>query len=342
MAQTESCVVSGANIHLDGVSPPRLDLEADSIFDISPLVALQLLCASVEALVRITGDVPPSPPTSGISTETNMREMDAEKASIVRTLSANSLAQLRAQAEKLDKSAGVQVHERSLDMSTPSARLRMPPTPPPVRPIVMEIDGVHLKQSSPSGPPEREPTPLSPKSMSTSPSAAAAAAFTPVPYIIIGADSQPLNVQHSAISRKFYSKAVPPFSISQYLKRLHRYCPMSTAVYLATSLYIYRLAVIDKVIAVTRRNSHRLLLAGLRVAMKALEDRNHSHSKMSKVGGVSEAELARLEIHFCFLVGFDVIVQADQIQQHWLLMKRGSALGPLDLDETVTMTVMAS
>lgn len=341
MAQTASVVLSSGNVDMNGVPSPRLATEADSIFDITPLVALQLLCASVEALVRITGDVPPSPPMPDTSTETNMRDMEAEKASIVRTLSANSLTRLREQAEKQDKAAGLQVHERSLDAATPSARSRMPPTPPPMRPIAMEIDGVHLRAMSPS---RQAPIPLSPRSISPSPTATAPAAAGPVPYIVIGADSQPLNVQHSAISRKFYSKAVPPFSISQYLMRLHRYCPMSTAVYLATSLYIYRLAVIDKVIAVTRRNSHRLLLAGLRVAMKALEDRNHPHSKMSRVGGVSEAELARLEIHFCFLVGFDVIVQADQIQQHWLLMKRGSALGSLDQGEpTAAVTaVMAA
>jgi hypothetical protein len=116
------------------------------------------------------------------------------------------------------------------------------------------------------------------------------------PYIIIGDNAEPVNVQHSAITRKFYSKQPPPISLEDYLMRIHRFCPMSTAVYLATSFYIHKLAVEERAIPVTRRNCHRLLLAGLRVAMKALEDLSYPHSRFSKVGGVSEGELARLEI----------------------------------------------
>lgn len=98
---------------------------------------------------------------------------------------------------------------------------------------------------------------------------------------------------------------------------------MSTAVYLATSLYIHRLAVDERAVAVTRRNAHRLLLAGLRVAMKALEDLSYPHAKVAKVGGVSELELARLEISFCFLCGFELMVGSAMLQDHWVMMKEG-------------------
>jgi hypothetical protein len=98
---------------------------------------------------------------------------------------------------------------------------------------------------------------------------------------------------------------------------------MSTAVYLATSLYIHRLAVLERAIAVTRRNAHRLLLAGLRVAMKALEDLSYAHRKFAKVGGVSESELARLEISFCFLTGFELVVSEESLQNQWEMLRRG-------------------
>jgi len=52
---------------------------------------------------------------------------------------------------------------------------------------------------------------------------------------------------------------------------------MSTAVYLASSLYIYRIAFVEKRIPVTARNVRRLVLAALRVAMKALEDLSYPH-----------------------------------------------------------------
>ncbi|EPE10455.1 cyclin-dependent protein kinase complex component [Ophiostoma piceae UAMH 11346] len=338
-------------------SSPRLASLTDDIFDLPPLAALQMLGAGVEALVRITGDIPPTPPLAHAEASTNMRGMQAEKESIVRTLSENSLAKLREKALKEDAArARMEKEEQQSqadngDRSTPprdehdannthspspTSQSRLPPTPPLAKPVQVEIDGVHLRAASPNR--------GSSGSESQSPPVQLSASGVPIlvvppaePYIVIGANSQPLNLQHSAITRKFYSKKAPPISISEYLLRLHRFCPMSTGVYLATSLYIYRLAVAEKAIAVTRRNVHRLLLAGLRVAMKALEDLSYKHNKIALVGGVTEAELSRLEINFCFLAGFELSVCADDMQQHWMLMKSGRAVGALDHDGTAAV-----
>jgi hypothetical protein len=146
------------------------------------------------------------------------------------------------------------------------------------------------------------------------------------PYIVIGENAEPLNVQHSAITRKFYSKQPPPISHEDYLMRIHKFCPMSTAVYLATSFYIHKLAVEERAIPVTRRNSHRLLLAGLRVAMKALEDLSYPHARFAKVGGVSESELARLEISFCFLTNFEFKTSKEKLLRHAVDLKEISSL----------------
>jgi Cyclin len=146
------------------------------------------------------------------------------------------------------------------------------------------------------------------------------------PVHIIGAHAEPVYIQQGAIARKFYSKRPPPITTEAYLMRMHRYCPMSTAVYLATSLYINRLAVIERVIPVTPRNVHRLLLAGLRVAMKALEDLSYPHSRFAKVGGVSEVELGRLEITFCFLTNFELKVDAKMLQEEASSLREGEAI----------------
>ncbi|GKT47625.1 PHO85 cyclin-7 [Colletotrichum spaethianum] len=255
---------------------------------------MKLLSGGIEALVRITGDIPPTPPPTS-PTLPNMRGMAAEKA-LIRSNSEKNLARMRQEAEA------------AMGHSHPSPR----------RPSMMSqmsgssssssqlIDGVHLRQTqTPTPPPPSRP---------------------PEPYIIIGENSQPINLQHSAITRKFYSKKPPPISIEEYLARIHRFCPMSTAVYLATSLYIHRLAVDERTIPVTRRNAHRLVLAGLRVAMKALEDLSYPHSKMAKVGGVSDLELARLEISFCFLANFELVVREDTLKKHWEVLKQEQPL----------------
>jgi len=221
--------------------------------------------------------------------------MEAEKKSIVRSNSEKNLARLLQQATSRSPRPG-----RS---PAPDENQR----PPSDASQKQSIDGVHLRTPNPTPPPNAESQHQPPLK----------------PYVIVGENSQPINLQHSAITRKFYSRLPPPISITDYLLRLHRYCPMSTAVYLATSLYIHRLAVLERAIAVTRRNAHRLLLAGLRVAMKALEDLSYAHGKFAKVGGVSESELARLEISFCFLTGFELVVSEESLQHQWEMLRRG-------------------
>ena len=142
------------------------------------------------------------------------------------------------------------------------------------------------------------------------------------PTSVIGAQTQPVHVQHGAIARKFWSKRPPPISLEDYLMRMHKYCPMSTAVYLATSCYISKLVVEDRMLPVTPRNVHRLVLAGLRVAMKALEDLSWPHSRFSKVGGVNESELGRLEITFCFLMDFNLKMDEQR------LIRESRSVGP--------------
>ncbi|KAI9650342.1 hypothetical protein NHQ30_000355 [Ciborinia camelliae] len=250
-----------------GVSPPSPN--SIDIFTLSPITALKLLCAGVEALVQFTGDIPPMP-ASTETTMPNMRGMQAEKENIRRSGSWTNLAGFRQRT-------------------------------PPGSDV---IDGVNLRQKP------MEIQHIVPAE----------------PYIIVGENAEPLNVQHSAITRKFYSKQPPPISLEDYLMRIHRFCPMSTGVYLATSSYIHRVAVDERVIPVTRRNSHRLILAGLRVAMKALEDQSYAHARFSKVGGVSEQELSRLEINFCFLTNFEFKTSKEALLQHAISLKELSSL----------------
>lgn len=228
------------------------------IFILSAASAMKMLCKMVESLVRVTGDVPPTPPISLPTTPTP------------RILQAPEMSQPRAGNDGRPRS------RQAMDVAT-------------------SLQGVPEKAKTPIGSPE------------------SGAAET---LHIIGANMEPLHIQHGVISRKFFSKKAPPISLEEYLLRLHAYCPMSTAVYLATSLYIHRLAVIEKILPVTTRNVHRLLLAGLRVAMKALEDLSYPHARFARVGGVTEAELGKLEISFCFVTNFELRVTKEMLLSH--------------------------
>ncbi|KAI1170073.1 cyclin-domain-containing protein [Nemania sp. FL0916] len=289
------------NLFSQARTPPPLHVvptnsTSTDLFRLPPTVALKLLGAGIESLVRVTGDIPPTPPPTSPPVP-NMRSMQREKAAIVRSHSEKSLARLLQQHQQREPSSQHQSEGHGHVQGFFDGVGLQP------------VDGVRLRHSTSSSTPSPPP-----------PSA-------PQPYIIIGENSQPLNLQHSAITRKFFSKAPPPISIEDYLMRIHRFCPMSTAVYLATSFYIFRLAVEERAIPVTRRNCHRLLLAGLRVAMKALEDLSYPHAKIARVGGVSDVELARLEISFCFLVGFELVVDEETLRKHWDVLKQNTSYG---------------
>ncbi|KAI1075351.1 cyclin-domain-containing protein [Whalleya microplaca] len=294
-------------------TPPPLHAaptpSSQDLFKLAPVAALKLLGAGIEALVRMTGDVPPTPPPTS-PTIPNIRDIQREKVAIVRSHSEKNLARLHEQAAQAAAAAQAQAQ--------PGAAPEQPPRP--LSSDSQPIDGVHLRQTQTQAQ-TQTPTATPPRPQQQRPPT------TPAPYIVVGANSQPLNQQHSAITRKFFSKAPPPISIEAYLLRLHRFCPMSTAVYLATSFYIFRLAVDERAIPVTARNAHRLLLAGLRVAMKALEDLSYPHARVAKVGGVSEVELARLEISFCFLAGFELVVREDTLRRHWETLRQGQGEG---------------
>ncbi|MCJ1277310.1 hypothetical protein MMC21_005122 [Puttea exsequens] len=252
-------------------SEPDADGIPDSaqldIFTLAPLAALKLLCGTIEMLVHLTGDVPPTPPISTPSTP---------NLGLIQGVQSNPDRKVKEKRKSSGYSDGA-----------------------------ANADEVPERAKTPIGSPEAHPT---------------------EPLRIIGGETKPLNIQQGALARKFYSKKPPPISLEEYLTRLHKYCPMSTGVYLATSLYIHRLAVIEKILPVTVRNVHRLVLAGLRVAMKALEDLSYPHRRFAKVGGVSESELGRLEVSFCFVTDFELKVDKEMLLEHAKSMIDGSAL----------------
>jgi hypothetical protein len=299
------------------LSPATVD-HGDETFKVSAEAALKLLSAGIEALVSMTGDIPPTPPPMS-PTIPHMRGMDAEKINIVRSNSEKNLARLAQRSSAATSPMPGRSPLQHVQSASDAAETLTTTSQP------QEVDGVRLRTTNPA--PAAAPATSRVTSPRTPPPSNPPQTQSPqplVPYIIVGDNSQPLNLQHSAITRKFYCRVPPPISVTEYLSRVHNYCPLSAAVYLATSLYIHRLAVLERAIVVTKRNAHRLVLAGLRVAMKALEDTYYSHDVIARVGGISGKELGRLEISFCFLTSFDLAVDASMLKQHWELLQKGT------------------
>jgi hypothetical protein len=122
----------------------------------------------------------------------------------------------------------------------------------------------------------------------------------------VGAGAQPEHIQRANMARKFFSKTVPKISLEEYMNRIQQFCPLSTGVWLAAGSYILRLCVVDKSVPLTHRTMHRLVLATLVTAMKALEDHRWPQARLAGVGGVDQLALSRLETCVEFLLSFDL------------------------------------
>ncbi|KAI9722478.1 MAG: hypothetical protein M1828_004725 [Chrysothrix sp. TS-e1954] len=207
----------------------------------------------------------------------------------------------------------------------------LPPTPPVSRPRTPSTKELRQELTTRPRTPSRPATPvptddLREASLDKGVIGDAEAHFAEPTGFDLVQPASPME-QYGAIARRFFSKKPPPISINDYLLRLHRYCPMSTAVYLAAGAYIQKLAVVDKTVPVTVRTVHRLLLASLRVAMKALEDLSYPHQRFAGVGGVTERELAKMEVSFCYLTDFNLRVDNVQLHDRMMMLQQLASSG---------------
>ncbi|WPG99884.1 Hypothetical protein R9X50_00270400 [Acrodontium crateriforme] len=193
----------------------------------------------------------------------------------------------------------------------------VPPTPPASRPGTPRRGSVvDLKP--------RVPSPEASGSMAIgSPEAHPHEPIT----IDVGAHAEDVELQRIAIARRFFSKVAPPFSISEYLLRIHHWCPHSPGVYLAAASYCHRLCVVDLMVPATNRTIHRLALGSIRVASKALEDNKWTQDRISKVGGVGRTQLMNLEVTLCFLLDFELGVTAESLARRMYLLQQAARQG---------------
>lgn len=141
----------------------------------------------------------------------------------------------------------------------------------------------------------------------------------------IGAGAQPEVVQRANMARKFFSKTVPKVSIEDYVNRIQQFCPMSAGVWLAAGSYILQMCVIDKSVPLTHRTMHRLILASLVAAMKALEDHRWAQSRFAAVGGVDLQALSRLELCVEFLLMFDLqIFSPEKMKERTVMLQKAA------------------
>lgn len=111
----------------------------------------------------------------------------------------------------------------------------------------------------------------------------------------------------------FHGLRAPPISVEAYLVRIAKYAKCSPACFAHAMLHMLKLARADASFAPTRLNVHRLVLTGVLISAKFLDDRYFNNAFYAKVGGVSTAELNRLELEMLQLLDFQLSATPEQL-----------------------------
>lgn len=124
----------------------------------------------------------------------------------------------------------------------------------------------------------------------------------------------------------FDAVSAPAITVHRYLSRIRQYTKFQDECYVVALVYLDRLFQNHKApFLPTAHNVHRLVITSVLLASKFYDDVFHSNSFMAQVGGISVAEMNKLEIELCLRLNWDLHVVYDE----YLLMI-DSLLQPTD------------
>ncbi|KAJ8425053.1 hypothetical protein Cgig2_006513 [Carnegiea gigantea] len=119
----------------------------------------------------------------------------------------------------------------------------------------------------------------------------------------------------------FHGSSAPALSIRQYIERIHKYSKCSPSCFVAAYIYMDRFLQ-ESNGYLTALNAHRLLIACVLVASKFHDDVCFNNAYYAKIGGVSTAEINRLELELLFNLNFRLHVTVGTFHQYCLLLTK--------------------
>lgn len=108
----------------------------------------------------------------------------------------------------------------------------------------------------------------------------------------------------------FHGSRVPALSIRQYIERIFKYSNCSPSCFVVAYIYLERF-LHRKDIHLTSLNVHRLLITSFMLAVKFLEDECYNNAYYAKVGGITTAEINKLEMKFLMSIDFRLHVSVE-------------------------------
>lgn len=113
----------------------------------------------------------------------------------------------------------------------------------------------------------------------------------------------------------FHGLRAPTISIQHYIDRIFKYGGCSPSCFLVAYIYVDRF-IQQTDMLLTSLNVHRLLITGVMVAAKFIDDAFFNNAYYARVGGISTAEMNRLEMKFLFSLDFKLQVSVKTFQSY--------------------------
>ncbi|KAI3970037.1 hypothetical protein MKW92_007349 [Papaver armeniacum] len=113
----------------------------------------------------------------------------------------------------------------------------------------------------------------------------------------------------------FHGLRAPTLSIRQYIDRIFKYSNCSPSCFVVAYIYMDRFLQNGDLL-LTSLNVHRILITSVMVAAKFIDDAFFNNAYYAKVGGVSTAEINRLEMKFLFSLDFRLQVTVGTFERY--------------------------
>ena len=116
---------------------------------------------------------------------------------------------------------------------------------------------------------------------------------------------------------RFHSRSSPRISVQDYLQRLATHASLSRPILLSMVYYIDRLCTLYPAFTISSLTVHRFLISSATVACKGLSDSFLTNRTYARVGGISVAELALLELEFLWRVEWRIVPQPEVLEDYY-------------------------
>jgi len=110
-------------------------------------------------------------------------------------------------------------------------------------------------------------------------------------------------------SAPFSTQEEPTTSIREFMMQISKYLRCSKSCFILALVYIDRVVQTTPHVVINNKTVHRLLLVGVLVASKFLDDGGFDNAHYAQIGGMDTKELNRLEVKFLSCLNWNLHVR---------------------------------